>query len=523
MHRPWRRRPGSVRFDPSRRPPGRPIAVAILMPRTQMRIAPASANTLRDARYVPGDRGRAAALARQGRAVHVHGESRSARQGPPVRACHSALVHDLPESLAIAGAFNHNFRMSRARKLVLHIGAPKTGTSAIQRFLASNVDALRAMGFDYLRGAPDVGSLPTTGNGLPILLFFENAGSRPEKPSGVLEGYFGTRSTAIISSEILFFLSASGWQELIDACGAIGADPHIIVYLRNVYPFYLSSYNQLVKQHGQTDSFRHFVENNNILSYHGPLHFFAQALGQARVKVAHYESVQTNICRHFLSMISPDADLSKLKFDLVRVNRSLDELELRFVRIANRFPTAHLPGELSNLLISSDPDRHAREATSPEIVELLTVRHAAEVTEINERYFGGCDVLRIADEKDDMRPNAPAGSTSAERLFEWALSRLESARHENLQLFLDAARARALRLPKVMHPDLPPDFDAAGYLVANPDLLMAQVDPYQHYLDLGRAEGRGWRIDGAHPPIRRRTAGDWLDQAIWSVAKLLRQ
>jgi hypothetical protein len=412
--------------------------------------------------------------------------------------------------------------MSQSRKLILHIGAPKTGTSAIQRFLASNVDALRAMGFDYLRGGPDFGSLPTTGNGLPILLFFQNAGSPPETLSSVIEGYFGTQSTAIISSEILFSLSG-GWQELIDACSAIDSEPRVIVYVRNVYPFYLSSYNQLVKQHGEIGSFRHFVENNDILSYQEPLQFFAKALGPDRVKVAHYESAQMNICRHFVAMISPDADLSKMKFDLVRVNRSLDELELRFMRIANRFPAAHLPGELSNLLISSDPDRHARRATSPEIVELLTDRHAAEVTEINEAYFGGRNVLRIADPADDMPSNAPAGWASAERLFEWALSRLESGRHENLQLFLDEARARALHSPKMMHPDIPPDFDAAGYLVANPDLLMARVNPYKHYLEHGRDERRRWRIDGTPPPTRKKTAGDLLDQAIWSIAKLFRR
>ena len=114
--------------------------------------------------------------------------------------------------------------MSQTRKMVLHIGAPKTGTSAIQRFLASNVDALGAMGFDYLHGAPDFGSLPTMGNGLPIMLFFEHAGSRLEKLISIIEIYFGTQSTAIISLEMLFSLPSEGWQELIEACNAINAE-----------------------------------------------------------------------------------------------------------------------------------------------------------------------------------------------------------------------------------------------------------------------------------------------------------
>jgi len=40
------------------------------------------------------------------------------------------------------------------------------------------------------------------------------------------------------------------------------------------------------------------------------------------------------------------------------------------------------------------------------------------------------------------------------------------------------------------HPTLPPDFDPGNYLEANPDVAAAKVDPYQHYVLFGRAEGR---------------------------------
>ena len=39
-------------------------------------------------------------------------------------------------------------------------------------------------------------------------------------------------------------------------------------------------------------------------------------------------------------------------------------------------------------------------------------------------------------------------------------------------------------------PRLPPDFDAARYLAANPDVAMAGVDARQHYLEFGFREGR---------------------------------
>jgi hypothetical protein len=41
--------------------------------------------------------------------------------------------------------------------------------------------------------------------------------------------------------------------------------------------------------------------------------------------------------------------------------------------------------------------------------------------------------------------------------------------------------------------ELPPGFDPVLYLLNNPGLFEAEVDPYQHYVHWGRAEGRQWR------------------------------
>jgi hypothetical protein len=40
------------------------------------------------------------------------------------------------------------------------------------------------------------------------------------------------------------------------------------------------------------------------------------------------------------------------------------------------------------------------------------------------------------------------------------------------------------------HPDLPVGFDPEFYIRAHPDLAAAKVDPYEHYLVFGKAEGR---------------------------------
>ncbi|MCI0467351.1 MAG: hypothetical protein L0Y57_10160 [Beijerinckiaceae bacterium] len=396
--------------------------------------------------------------------------------------------------------------MPQSRRLILHIGAPKTGTSAIQRFLASNIDILRARGFDYLNAEPPCGALYTIGNGLPLLHYFEGGEAEPKKLETLVNGYFGAQPTAIVSSERLSSFGAARWQSILEACKSQYVEASIIYYVRNVYPFYISAYNQLVKHHGMTQSFAEFVNERTAFSCHHKLNFFAGMIGQERVKIAHYESCQANICQHFLSLLCPCGG-TEFAFDALRVNRSLDEAELRLMRIANHYPKAHFPGELPNILIASDPGRRGANPVIPEIVDLLTKRHSGDVAEINTRYFGGKETLRISDglaldSKDSVKAAEPA-----EILFEWAIARLDCARHENFQHFLKEARAVALRSRKIIHPDLPLDFDPAAYLLANPDLLMARVDPYRHFLDHGRKEGRSWRIDGGKTSAPPRAAG----------------
>ncbi len=42
------------------------------------------------------------------------------------------------------------------------------------------------------------------------------------------------------------------------------------------------------------------------------------------------------------------------------------------------------------------------------------------------------------------------------------------------------------------HPDIPGDFDAHAYLAVHVDVAKAGVDPYRHYVEFGKKEGRLW-------------------------------
>ena len=50
------------------------------------------------------------------------------------------------------------------------------------------------------------------------------------------------------------------------------------------------------------------------------------------------------------------------------------------------------------------------------------------------------------------------------------------------------------------HPDVPVDFDARSYLDSNPDVASDRVDPYRHYVESGRSDGRTWKRGVRHQP-----------------------
>jgi hypothetical protein len=54
---------------------------------------------------------------------------------------------------------------------------------------------------------------------------------------------------------------------------------------------------------------------------------------------------------------------------------------------------------------------------------------------------------------------------------------------------------------------LPPDFDPALYLAANPDVKAAEVDPVAHYLQFGSREGRKLRPEYARSEMMERVKG----------------
>jgi hypothetical protein len=144
------------------------------------------------------------------------------------------------------------------RRLILHIGMPKTGSSYLQAFLAQNVGVLAGHGIDYPNLVPldsAIAGVVTSGNAVR----FAAALLPPEHPSALKPAAAETEwvklrdvlaaaklPTVLLSSEFFWPVPAEGFARLRSAAAEAGFDCGVIVFLRRQDEFLQSHYAQLV-------------------------------------------------------------------------------------------------------------------------------------------------------------------------------------------------------------------------------------------------------------------------------------
>ncbi|HRJ23406.1 MAG TPA: hypothetical protein PLZ11_05655 [Thauera sp.] len=231
-------------------------------------------------------------------------------------------------------------RFSLPHRCTLHIGVPKTGTTALQVFLAANAERLRSHGFNYSDAA-------RRSSGHHDLAFLCSGGYPEwavpnEKPFDVLAHQLKQDIQAnplelILSSENFYWLcSAEDVAQFIRGLGLHPQDTRIVIYLRQQEDMVASWYNQAVKALGYAGTLeQHMTENAELWDYHRSLAAWEMAFGRSNIQIRTY-TANVDICRDFLAFLNlPEGDF---KFSQERVNPSLNRDLLEFQRQVNQLP-----------------------------------------------------------------------------------------------------------------------------------------------------------------------------------------
>ena len=253
--------------------------------------------------------------------------------------------------------------------IYLHIGMPKTGTSAIQVFLAQNIEGLLARGISY----PALESLKiakkgrvTSGN-MGILSRALLPSFHADFPKDVdsdallaqLQNKIQTSHSKkiILSSEFLTVVPEKGLIALYNTLKAY--DMKIIIYLRAQEQFIQSVYAQRVKRHGEVESIEAFTQERlhekSILNYYQLLNKFSNIFGKHNLIIKIYEKEQlqnNNLLDDFLDVIGlqPNHGFVTTK---KWVNKTPKKTAINLSRVLNNFTSFPLVSRLISLTMKT--------------------------------------------------------------------------------------------------------------------------------------------------------------------------
>lgn len=344
------------------------------------------------------------------------------------------------------------------RNIYLHIGCGKTGSSALQIWFSQTADTLRTHGIIYPQDRKIDSSYEiTSGNGGSAVESIQagNAKNFFEKllannPAGDL----------LLSSESFQILSSEQIIELRSILDEYKLNPVVIAYVRNLYDFAWSAYNQMVKRHGCGISFKDFAFSNVwrplIRQHLDVLDAFASHFNV--IRVIHYDSEKSRLDLAFLEAIGLNsASIPRMRSAIV--NRSLSLFELELMRrlngvIASRFNTENLSRismAISDALIYADPERKTEFYYDEEVAAHLEQVLGGRLSKFNDRFFPHGGGLKIIDEhKRHSKPPEiefdQAYLIALDKLFEMMeLTGTEAVHAESQSIgYLDGVRGRTV-------------------------------------------------------------------------------
>lgn len=223
------------------------------------------------------------------------------------------------------------------KTLIVHIGVPKTGSSAIQQFFRINQEAIEKSGFFYPSSCV---SSDYSHNEL-VFLMHENAYrsvdliSASEQLSKIKNDFEKSGChTLVISSECFSsFPEDSIFLEFIE-----NYNLKVIAYLRNPYDYLESWYKQWVEDrfYKLYESFDVFFDKHSDGLHFKYLQQWGDVAGQGNLNVIDFDKVKSNLICDFVSRIGLEQKNANAWVYPGKVNRSLTFAECEVQKVLNR-------------------------------------------------------------------------------------------------------------------------------------------------------------------------------------------
>lgn len=236
-----------------------------------------------------------------------------------------------------------------AKRLIIHIGAPKTGSTALQKFLFDSRLELEKEGLLYpdvsLRGFGHHDLAFLVGGGYPDWATSQDK-SLEELTSDLSKKTSRHNGTIILSSEDFYLFPApEKLKEVLVAANIYTeSDTKIIMYLRRQDEAHESWYNQRIKAQGYTGTIEDSIEDSKELwDYKKNVGLWADTFGAENLVLRTYQDgnlINNDIIADFFHTFDINANIGEstsLNYNL-RINRDI----LEFQRTINKLPLSYV-------------------------------------------------------------------------------------------------------------------------------------------------------------------------------------
>ena len=281
--------------------------------------------------------------------------------------------------------------------VILHIGMPNAGSSAIQHRLWRNRQALEDAGAHY-HAKPFEPRRVSSGNAKDLAQYLNPR----KRAAGFSEPAFQRAFDKLLAPEDHPISIVSG-EQLAGATPEMlarfrdeilrGRDIRIVAFIRDIYGHAHSCWMQQIKRQAYFESFERFCAERYTDPQCRAARRYHDAFGPERMRVIHYDSLEGDIFAAFLGAVGvsiPAEDSTP------PINRSLSPAELGALRLCNRLHrNPDLSMRISDHLLAKRPDRPRAQVWSAQVAGRLEERYGADVAWVNARFFPGGDRLRV--------------------------------------------------------------------------------------------------------------------------------
>lgn len=377
------------------------------------------------------------------------------------------------------------------QKLIFHTGGSNTRSSDLQAYFLENREIMskNKIGYNHV---PQVTSSQPIAAGNGALLYQCLMESMDEKEiQSLLSSYCDDMPVSICSSELLSYLSVEKWELLRQACDSLSIEPVFVVYLRDVEPFYNSQYDQQIKGHGESKEYFVYVDEAESYNHVQHSQTLVAVFGVDAVKAIHYENANNALDLAFWNCLGlPHKDFDRTNMSKQN-KRSLVECELKILRRLNLSTGARYSEQLSNYLIDSRPDLTEDRPVDSLVLQLLRERYQQDLDWANALFFGGQCVLKLGPDELAHLQQMPESIVREIQgnAISWMMERLADKEMNTALLSYETVK----HIQGVIKDDFAlfnQFFEGSWYLLANPDVAAAQMDPLQHFLAHGVHERR---------------------------------